>query len=414
MKYVVFILDGSSDLPIEKLDNKTPLEVANTPNIDKLAKAGVGGFTNNVPEGYTPGSDVANMSIFGYNPADFYTGRGPLEAGSMGIDTTSNDVIFRCNTITEENGEMDDFNAGHITSEEAEILMEALNDYFNEKYNDFKGKFYPGISYRHLFVYSYDNNEDRDKIANLKTMPPHDISGKNLDENMSERIDEIWEDELGLEIRDIMLESQKVLENHEINQKRIQEGKKPANMVWLWGQGITPSLPDFKETYGLEGAVITGVDLLKGIGVFAGLDIIEVPGATGYFDTDYKAKGQYGIESLKNHDVLFIHIEAPDEAGHAQNIEEKIKAIERIDENIVGPVVDSLKGTDFKAVVLPDHPTPIDIGTHTRDDVPMIIYSSTNEDSDDVKRFTEKDVVVGSVNKKEGYKLFERLINDDF
>ena len=405
MKYVIFIPDGSSDLPIDELNGKTPLQVAKTPNIDKLAQNGFGGFTNNVPDGYTPGSDVANMSIFGYNPAEFYTGRGPLEAGSMHIETTPRDVIFRCNTITEKNDMMENFNADHITSEEASVLMDALNEYFNEKYDDFKGKFYSGISYRHLFVYSCDDLEDADLLSNLDTVPPHDISGENLTEYST------WKEDLEIEIRNIMYESQEVLKDHEVNKKRIAEGKCPANMVWLWGQGVTPKLTDFKETYGLTGAVITGVDLLKGIGVFAGLDVIEVPGATGFFDTDYEAKGKYGIEALKDHDVLFIHIEAPDEAGHAQLIDEKVKAIERIDEFIVGPIIDSLKGQDFKAAILPDHPTPISIGTHTRDDVPLVIYS-TDKDGDDCTSFDEEGVKTGSIEKQEGYKLMSRLIND--
>ena len=403
MKYVIFIPDGSSDLPLKEIDGKTPLMVANTPNIDKLAKKGYGGLTNNVPEGYTPGSDVANMSIFGYNPADYYTGRGPLEAGSVGIDTTPKDVIFRCNTIFEKNGNMEDFNAGHITTEEADILMNGLNEYFNEKYPGFKGKFYTGISYRHLFVYSCDSIEDAETLANLKTIPHHDIFGENILNNL------FGVCPLSVEIKNIMFESKEFLKDHEINQKR----EIPANMVWLWGQGVTPKLPNFKETYGLDAAVITGVDLLKGIGTFAGMEIIDVPGATGFFDTDYKAKGEYGIDALKRNDVLFIHIEAPDEAGHAQLLDEKVKAIEQIDKHIVGPILESLEGIEFKAAILPDHPTPIDIGTHTRDDVPIIMYSSTR-DGDECESFDEQGVLKGSVEKKEGYKLMERLIDDDF
>ncbi len=403
MKYVIFIPDGSSDLPLDEIDGKTPLMVANTPNIDKLAKKGYGGLTNNVPEGYTPGSDVANMSIFGYNPADYYTGRGPLEAGSVGIDTTPKDVIFRCNTIFEKNGVMEDFNAGHITTPEAEELINGLNQYFSEKYPDFKGKFYSGISYRHLFVYSCDSVEDAEILANIKTMPPHDISQEKLVDNLFGKC------ELAEEIQKIMFESNEFLKNHEINQKR----EIPANMVWLWGQGVTPKLPNFKETYGLDAAVITGVDLLKGIGIFAGMEIIDVPGATGFFDTDYKAKGQYGIDALKRNDVLFIHIEAPDEAGHAQLIDEKVKAIEQIDKHIVGPILDSLKGQDYRAAILPDHPTPIELGTHTRDDVPIIMYS-TDMPGDECNSFDEKGVLKGSVVKKEGYKLMQRLIDGDF
>ena len=210
-----------------------------------------------------------------------------------------------------------------------------------------------------------------------------------------------------------MWESREVLDNHEVNKKRLSNDKKPANMVWLWGQGVTPTLPNFKDVYGLDAAVITGVDLLKGIGVFAGFDIINVPGATGYFDTDYEAKGKYAIGAIKNHDVLFVHIEAPDEAGHASDIKEKVKAIEEIDKHIVGPVLNSLEGQDFKAAILPDHPTPISVGTHTRDDVPLIIYSSQKQ-GDDCESFDEKAVLKGSLAKKEGYKLISRLINDDF
>ncbi len=403
MKYVIFIPDGSSDLPLDEIDGKTPLMVANTPNIDKLAKKGYGGLTNNVPEGYTPGSDVANMSIFGYNPADYYTGRGPLEAGSVGIDTTPKDVIFRCNTIFEKNGVMEDFNAGHITTPEAEELINGLNQYFSEKYPDFKGKFYSGISYRHLFVYSCDSVEDAEILANIKTMPPHYISQEKLVDNLFGKC------ELAEEIQKIMFESNEFLKNHEVNQKR----EIPANMVWLWGQGVTPKLPNFKETYGLDAAVITGVDLLKGIGIFAGMEIIDVPGATGFFDTDYKAKGQYGIDALKRNDVLFIHIEAPDEAGHAKLIDEKVKAIEQIDKHIVGPILDSLKGQDYRAAILPDHPTPIELGTHTRDDVPIIMYS-TDMPGDECNSFDEKGILKGSVVKKEGYKLMQRLIDGDF
>lgn len=298
---------------------------------------------------------------------------------------------------------MEDFNAGHITTEEADVLMKGLNRYFNDKYPGFKGKFYTGISYRHLFVYSCDNVEDAEILANLKTMPPHDISGENLVDNL------FGDCELAREIQNIMFESKEFLKTQEINQKR----EIPANMVWLWGQGVTPKLLNFKEKYGLDAAVITGVDLLKGIGVFAGMEIIDVPGATGFFDTDYEAKGKYGIEALKRNDVLFIHIEAPDEAGHAQLLDEKVKAIEQIDKFIVGPILDSLEGQDYRAAILPDHPTPIDIGTHTRDDVPIIMYASDME-GDDCVAFDEVSVLNGSITKKEGYKLMQRLIDGDF
>ena len=382
MKYVIFIPDGSSDYPVDELNGKTPLMVANTPNIDKLAKGGFGGFTNNVPKQYTPGSDVANMSIFGYNPADYYTGRGPLEAGSEGIPTKSEDVIFRCNTIFSENDSMDDFNAGHISTAEADELIKGLNEYFTEKYPDFKGKFYTGVSYRHLFIYSCDSIEDAEILSSIKTMPPHDIVGEKLTDNL------FGECELAEEIQNIMFESREYLKTAEVNQKRDI----PANMVWLWGQGVTPSLPNFEETYGITASVITGVDLLKGIGNFAGMNVINVPGATGYFDTDYKQKGEYGIEALNETDLLLIHIEAPDEAGHAKNTEEKVKAIERIDEFIVGPIIESLEGQDFKAAV---------------------IYDSARE-GDECESFDEEGVKKGSLEFKKGHFLVQRLIDGDY
>ena len=403
MKYVIFIPDGSSDYPVDELDGKTPLMVANTPNIDKLARRGFGGFTNNVPDGYTPGSDVANMSIFGFNPADYYTGRGPLEAGSEGIPTTPRDVIFRCNTIYSEKCEMDDFNAGHISTEEADELMKGLNEYFTEKYPDFKGKFYTGVSYRHLFVYSCDSIEDAEILSSIKTIPPHDMVGEKLLDNL------FGDCELAQDIQQIMFESKEYLKDAEVNQKR----EIPANMVWLWGQGVTPKLPNFEETYGITASVITGVDLLRGIGKFSGMNIVNVPGATGYFDTDYKQKGEYGIEALKETDLLLIHIEAPDEAGHAQNTEEKVKALERIDEFIVGPIIDSLEGEDFRVAILPDHPTPISVGTHTRDNVPLVIYDSARE-GDECESFDEEGVKKGSLEFREGHYLVQRLIDGDY
>ena len=385
MKYVIFIPDGSSDYPVDELDGKTPLMAANTPNIDKLARGGFGGFTNNVPDEYSPGSDVANMSIFGFNPADYYTGRGPLEAGSEGIPTTPCDVIFRCNTIFSENGEMDDFNAGHISTEEADELMKGLNDYFTSKCPDFKGKFYTGVSYRHLFIYSCDSVEDAQILSSIKTMPPHDIAGEKLVDNL------FGDCELAEEIQSIMFESREYLKDAEVNQKR----EIPANMVWLWGQGVTPKLPNFEETYGITASVITGVDLLRGIGKFAGMNIVRVPGATGYFDTNYKQKGEYGIEALKETDMLLIHIEAPDEAGHAQNTEEMVKPL------------------DFRVAILPDHPTPISVGTHTRDNVPLVIYDSARE-GDECESFDEEGVKKGSLEFREGHFLVQRLIDGDY
>ncbi|MCL2687332.1 MAG: cofactor-independent phosphoglycerate mutase [Methanobrevibacter sp.] len=403
MKYVILIGDGMSDYPLTELNGKTPLEVANIPNIDEIAKKGKVGQLQTIPENLEPGSDVANMSIFGYDPQKYYTGRGPLESGSMGIKTADDEVIFRCNLITEENGILDNFNAGHISSEEAASLIDSLNEKFSNELNpnigDNGGKFYSGVSYRHLFV------KKGAELTSFKTYPPHDIVGENIDEYTN------WNDESALKIKNIMLKSKEVLENHPVNQKRRENGQKIANMVFLWGQGLQPSLPKFKDVYGLNGSIITAVDLLKGIGVFAGLNNIDVPGATGYFDTDYKAKGAYGANALESSDFLFVHVEAPDEAGHEGNIEEKIKAIERIDKHVLGQIMDEIpKYEDYKIAVLPDHATPIDVRTHTRDLVPLAIYDSTSS-ADNVQYYTENSVLDGSLGIDKAYNLVKNMIN---
>lgn len=395
-----------ADEPLDELNGKTPLQIANKPNIDELTLKGKAGQLETVPENFPPGSDVANMSIFGYNPQKYYSGRGPLEAGSMGIDVSDEDVIFRCNLITEKDGILDDFSAGHITSKEAAILIDDLNKHFSNL-----GKFYSGISYRHLFI-------SKDKsLENLKTTPPHDIIGEKIENYLPSWGDEISNKDVslngedGVNIRDITLKSKEILENHEINRKRIANNKKPANMVWLWGQGLKPKMPKFKELYGINGSTITGVDLIKGIGVFAGLNNIDVPGATGYFDTDYKAKGKYAIDALKNNDIIFIHVESPDEAGHAGDIDEKIKAIEEIDDKILKPVIDNIGSYgDYKIAILPDHPTPIDIRTHTSKPVPLAIYSSTDNTPDDVEVYDEYSVIKGSLGLDKGYNLIKTLI----
>ncbi|MBQ6813287.1 MAG: cofactor-independent phosphoglycerate mutase [Methanobrevibacter sp.] len=403
MKYVIVIEDGASDYPIDGIDGKTPLKVANKPVLDRIAREGKTGLIQNVPQTLPPGSDVANMSIFGYDPLDYYTGRGPLEAASMGVETKDGDVVFRCNTITERDGLMASSNAGHISSEEAAELMGALNTYFNEKYPDFKGRFYPGVSYRHLFV--YNDKENAEKLAKLDMVPPHDFVGGEI-------ADKIQFDSFADEVKSVMLESKEALEGHPVNEKRISEGKEPCNMVWFWGQGTMPDMPNMEEDYGLKGAVITGVDLIKGLGVCTGCTNIDVPGATAFFDTDYKAKGKYAVNALKDYDIVIVHIEAPDEAGHAKNLEEKVKAIERIDEDILAPLMEALpEYGDFKIAVLPDHPTPINVGTHTRDMVPLAVYSSNGE-ADDVSVYDEDSVKDGDLGELTGCNLLKLLLDD--
>ncbi|MGL4669236.1 MAG: cofactor-independent phosphoglycerate mutase, partial [Methanobacteriaceae archaeon] len=392
MKYIVLIGDGMSDYPLDELNGKTPLEVANKPNIDEITKKGAAGLLKTVPDNLEPGSDVCNMGIMGYDPSKYYTGRGPLEAGSLGIKLKENDVTFRCNLITEKNGILKDFSAGHISSNEAKTLINYLNDNLlnelnnsiissandnvgnnsddnivdsiNKKYNIRVNrstnkllnkdlvKFYPGVSYRHLFVV-----EDSE-LAKLKTTPPHDIVGAKVEDYMDFARDENVVSEKGQVIHDLMFKSHELLSKHAINISRSDNRKNPANMIWLWGQGLRPSLDNFHELYGINGSTITGVDLIKGIGAFAGLNNIDVPGATGYFDTDYKAKGKYAINALEDNDIIFIHVESPDEAGHAGNIEEKIKGIEKIDSNILGPLMNNItRYNDYKIAVLPDHST---------------------------------------------------------
>jgi len=429
MKYVVVIGDGMVDQPLAELDGKTPLQKAKTPHMDFIAKNGSCGMLQTVPSGMEPGSDVANLSIMGYDPKEYYTGRGPLEAASIGATLKDDDVAFRCNLITQKNGLLADFNAGHISTAEAAELIERLNQAFFRY-----GKFYLGTSYRHLFVYN-----DKD-AALLKSTPPHDVVGEPItahllkeNENLNQRLGRDKnivnvedKDTLKVENKDtlnnlsnklneLMYKSSDVLENHPINQKRMESSKNPANMIWLWGQGPKPHLPHFQEKYGLKGATITGVDLIKGIGTYLGLTNIHVPGATGFYDTDYCGKAKHALEALEDHDLIFIHVEAPDEAGHAGDIQEKISAIERIDQRILGKLFEELPSLDdYALAVLPDHPTPIDIRTHTSDPVPYAVYTPGCQ-ADETESYNE--VSVRNIFEKSpeeimnGYKFLEFFIN---
>jgi 2,3-bisphosphoglycerate-independent phosphoglycerate mutase len=397
MKYVVIIGDGMADYPLDELNGKTPLQASVIPNMDYIASRGVNGFLKTVPEGMEPGSDVANLAIMGYDPKQYYTGRGPLEAASIGADLKAGEVAFRCNFITEKDGILTDFNANHISTEESGKLIDALNKEFDEV-----GEFYLGVSYRNLLVV---NNEE---TAALKSMPPHDIVGENIEENLLRPFD----DKNAQLLNKIMKESQELLEKHPVNKERIKAGKNPANMIWLWGQGVKPEMPLFKEKYGLNGATITGVDLIKGLGVYLGLTNIDVPGATGYFDTDYDAKAKYAINALDENDLVFVHVEAPDEAGHAGDIKEKIKGIENIDHKIVGKLLDELpKFDDYAISVLPDHATPIKVKTHTVDPIPYAMCS-TGGVKDDVSQYNEFSAKKGSLGTIEGYKFMNNFLKN--
>jgi 2,3-bisphosphoglycerate-independent phosphoglycerate mutase len=395
MKYVVVIGDGMADLPLKELDGETPLQRANIPNMDIIASKGVSGMLKTVPDHMQPGSDVANLSIMGYNPLKYYTGRGPLEAASVGAKMDKCDVAFRCNFITENSGILSDFNAGHISTIEASELIERLNQKFYRY-----GRFYLGTSYRHLFVLKDE------KYASLSSTPPHDVVGELIEGNLLKPA----QDKNAVLLNNIMYESQNILRDHPINERRISDGKKPANMIWLWGQGVKPSMPNFKDKYGLKGATITGVDLIKGLGIYMGLTNVHVPGATGYYDTDYCGKSKNALETLETHDLVFIHVEAPDEAGHAGDLEEKMVAIERIDHRIVGKLLDELPSfNDYSLAILPDHPTPLSIKTHTPDPVPYSMCSTANS-SDDIMKYDEYSASKGSMGLNPGHEFIKNFI----
>ncbi|KKG11517.1 cofactor-independent phosphoglycerate mutase [Methanosarcina sp. 2.H.A.1B.4] len=395
MKYAILIGDGMADYPIEKLGGRTILQSARTPAMDSIAARGKTGLAQTVPDGFPPGSDVANMSILGYDPAVYYSGRAPLEAASMGVALAADDVAFRCNLITIENGAIKDYSAGHISSDEAKILIDTLD---SELRTD-KVRFYPGISYRHLIVAG--NNLG----AETECTPPHDITGERKDSYLPRGKD-------GDFFSGLIEVSTVVLELHPVNLKRAQEGKNPANSIWVWGQGHAPKFKSFQELYGKKGAIISAVDLLKGIGIYAGLDVIEVPGATGYLDTNYEGKASAAIEALKNRDLVFVHVEAPDEAGHEGNIDKKLQAIEDFDSRIVGPILKHAEASDepFTILVLPDHPTPVSIKTHTRDPIPFAVYTTDKADPDGVETFDEESVKNGSMGLVKASDLIKMLV----
>jgi len=402
MKYVILQGDGMPDHLLPELSGKTPLEVANTPNLDKIAKCAVKfGMVKTIPDPLPPGSDVGNLTVLGYDPMVYYTGRSPLEAASMGVELGTTDVTLRCNLVTlaTENGItiMEDYSAGHISTEEARELILDLKSELEED----NLKLHPGVSYRHLLVWSGGNKD-------IYTTPPHDISGKDIATHLPSG-------EGAQKLNELIERSREILKNHPVNKKRIEERKNPATSIWLWGQGVAPTMPSFKELYGLTGSVISAVDLVKGIGKYAGLDVIDVPGATGYLDTNYEGKVDYALNSLEEVDLTMIHIESTDETGHMGDAKLKIQAIEDFDGRVVGRVLDGIKKFgDYKILVMSDHPTPIDIRTHINEPVPFAIYSSADEN---VKNnsfvYTEKSASESDVYVNEGYKLISMLIGNE-
>jgi 2,3-bisphosphoglycerate-independent phosphoglycerate mutase len=359
MKYAIIIPDGAADEPQASLGGKTPLQAANLPEMDRVAHDGQLGRSRNVPDKFTPASDVATLSLFGYDPLLYYTGRAPLEAAAMGMALGPYDWAVRCNLMTILDGKMTDFTAGHITSEEGRQLMEAIEANLGTR----QVEFHPGVSYRNLMIYRGHAGEPP-FAEDTKTTPPHDVPDQPADEHRPRGT--------GSELlNSLMRASVELLKDHPVNRARIAAGKRPANTIWLWGQGKAPHLKKFAELRGLRGAIISAVDLVRGVGVLAGWDRIDVPGATGYLDTDYAAKGRHAVEALKQHDIVCVHVEAPDEASHEGRAEAKIEALERMDRDIVGPVRRALEGYDgWRILISPDHSTLLRTRAHDRAPVP--------------------------------------------
>jgi 2,3-bisphosphoglycerate-independent phosphoglycerate mutase len=397
VKYIILQGDGMADYPLDALDGKTPLEAARTPNMDWLAARGVFGMAHVIPKGFPPGSDVGNMSIMGYDPAVYHTGRSPLEAASMGVALGPADIAFRCNLVTlgGSGGEtfMEDFTAGHISSEEAAAI---IGDLGRELGRD-GIEFFPGVSYRHLMVW-------RSGKERMATTPPHDITDQKIALYVPSGD--------GAEMLLYLMEASKpILAAHPINKKRAAEGRKNATSIWLWGQGRAPALPSLTERFGIRGGVISAVDIINGLGVYAGLERIFVPGITGFFDTNYRGKGEYGVRSLENNDLVFIHVEATDEAGHMGDVEKKIQAIENFDEKVVGTVLQGMAHRkDWRVLLMPDHPTAIALKTHVAEPVPFVLYSAEEPRHNGNVGYNEKDAAKTGVVAKEAFRLMEALI----
>lgn len=398
MKIIVLLGDGMSDEPCAELDGKTPLQAAHTPNMDRMAQAGLVGLAQTVPAGLPPGSDVANLSVFGYDPRSCYTGRSPLEAVSMGVELGPNDVAFRMNlvTLTPHNGRvyMEDFSAGHIGSEESHQLIKALQDQLGNG----QFQFYPGVGYRHLLVW-------RDGKDTMTATPPHDISGKEV-------LTYLPKGEGADELISLMNSSQMVLHNHPINKQREAREELPATSVWLWGHGKSPVLQPYREKFGLSGAVISAVDLMKGIGLCAGLEVINVPGATGYIDTNYQGKADAALAALERLDFVYLHVEAPDEASHSGSLENKLKAIEDFDRLVVGTVLAGAdRFDDLRILCCPDHPTPVRLKTHTSDPVPFVIYRHGQQLGNGATAYDEQQARATGLLLEQGSMLMERLLD---
>lgn len=402
MKYVLILGDGMADYPVEQLGNKTPLQYAKKDNMDYLAQHSEVGLVRTIPDGIPPGSDAANLSVMGYNPKEYYTGRSPLEAVSMGINLSDTDVAIRCNLVTLSEDEdysqkiMIDHSSDEISTEEARELINEVNRHL--KSQDIT--FYPGISYRHCMVW---NNG----LTGLNLTPPHDI----LDKKITEYLPKGENNKLLL---DMMVKSYEILKDHPINKARISKGLRPANSIWLWGEGKKPLLSKFCDKYKINGSVISAVDLIKGIGILVGLKNVDVEGATGNIHTNFIGKAQAALKELESgQDFVYLHFEAPDECGHRYEIENKVKSIEIIDEQVVGTILKGLeKYEDYKLLILPDHPTPLSLRTHTSDPVPYLLYQKSKPNKSGVTGYDEVQAASTNICFNEGYKLMDHFILD--
>lgn len=396
MKYIVLLGDGMSDKKLDELGGKTPLQAARTPNMDFMAQRGRLGLARTVPPGMPPGSDVANLSVFGYDPRTCYTGRSPLEAASIGVELGPRDVAFRLNLVNlhPQGGKlyMKDYSAGHITDAEGRELIQALQ----EELGDSEFQFYPGVGYRHLMVWR--DGEDR-----MTVTPPHDITGQEV-------ADYLPRGEGADRLIYLINASQMVLCNHPQYRKRMADNNLPANSIWLWGHGKSPRMENYQERFGLTGAVISAVDLIRGIGIYAGLEIIKVPGATGYINTNYLGKAEAALAALERVDYVYLHVEAPDEAAHSGNLQDKMAAIESFDELVVGTVLDGIrKFGSYRILCTPDHPTPVKLMTHTAEPVPFIVYGGEQDVNSSVAGYDEDSARLTGLLLDEGFRLMELL-----
>ena len=393
MKYCIIVPDGAADTPQPRLAGKTPLEAARTPHMDRAAAGGLLGLVNHIPPRMPPGSDVAMMSVVGCDPERYYTGRGPLEAADLGVEMRAGDWAVRCNFITVSDGALADFTAGHLSTQEGAVLIEALNSALGGE----ELTFIPGTSYRHVMVY-------RGSQALLaETVPPHDAVGQPVRE-ISPR------GEGAQFLIGLMERSREVLAEHEVNKVRVDLGKNPANMIWLWGQGRRPEFPSFEERFGCRGAVISAVNLVRGIGRLIGWEVIKVPGATGYTDTDYAAKGRYAQDALNRADLVLIHVEAPDEASHDRDLQSKVRAIERVDAAIVGPIMAQAEQVGgLRLLIMPDHVTTVEDGKHKRGAVPFAMWGEGVKAASG-GRYSEADAAAADIEVEHGWHMISELL----